>query len=332
MKLYIPDYYDAFSCVASACPDSCCKEWEVDVDEASAAYYRTLDGALGDRLRQVLRDTPDGTMMTIENGRCPMWLDNGLCRIQSELGHDALCTICRQYPRLVHDFGDFQEYGLELSCPEAARLILESEKCVFSCKTSSENALANYDAALMQILRHSRQKALDILDDPSYCVCQALTLVLLYAHCVQQQLDGGEEVIFDPEKALETAKAIRAQGSLSAIYDFFLDLEILTQRWENKLKTASGVCRFSQVHRALARYFVLRYWLQACFDFDLVSRAKLAVTACLLNASLDGDPIENAQLFSKEIENDPDNLDAVLDAAYTSPAFTDAALLHLLSN
>ena len=68
MQIRYPEYYQMFQCIASACPDSCCKEWEVDVDNVAAAYYRTLTGDLGDRLRQVLKDTDDGTVMTIENG------------------------------------------------------------------------------------------------------------------------------------------------------------------------------------------------------------------------------------------------------------------------
>ena len=91
MELITPAYYSQFRCIASACPDSCCKEWSVDVDSDSAARYRTLPGPLGDRLRQVLVDTEDGTIMQIENGRCPMWRQDGLCRIQAELGHEALC-------------------------------------------------------------------------------------------------------------------------------------------------------------------------------------------------------------------------------------------------
>jgi len=91
MQVWTPEYYHHFQCIASACPDSCCKEWEVDVDEKSAAYYRALPGALGDSLRRVLKDTEDGTVMTILNGRCPMWREDGLCRIQAALGHEALC-------------------------------------------------------------------------------------------------------------------------------------------------------------------------------------------------------------------------------------------------
>lgn len=67
-----PDYYDSFRCLAARCPDSCCKEWDVDVDDASAARYRALPGALGDRLRGALRDTEYGAQMIAENGRCPM--------------------------------------------------------------------------------------------------------------------------------------------------------------------------------------------------------------------------------------------------------------------
>ena len=37
-----------------------------------------------------------------------------------------------------------------------------------------------------------------------------------------------------------------------------------------------------------------------------------------------------AQLLSKEIENNLDNVEALLDAAYSHPAFTDAAILGLL--
>ena len=113
MEVFFPKYYYSFRCIAGDCPDSCCKEWAVDVDPEAAAQYRALEGALGDRLRQVLADTEDGTVMTIEDGRCPMWQQDGLCRIQSQLGEAWLCHTCRQFPRLRHDYGDFVELGLE---------------------------------------------------------------------------------------------------------------------------------------------------------------------------------------------------------------------------
>jgi len=56
----------------------------------------------------------------------------------------------------------------------------------------------------------------------------------------------------------------------------------------------------------------------------------MIVAACILVRNLGGDPIQTAQLYSKEIENNLDNVEAILDAAYTHPAFTDDKLLGLL--
>ena len=56
MKLTKPDYFDRFHCLAGGCPDSCCQEWEVQVDPDSASRYRKLPGPLGNDLRRVLRD------------------------------------------------------------------------------------------------------------------------------------------------------------------------------------------------------------------------------------------------------------------------------------
>jgi hypothetical protein len=80
----------------------------------------------------------------------------------------------------------------------------------------------------------------------------------------------------------------------------------------------------------LARYFIDRYWLQAVSDLDLVGRVKFTITSCLMIRSLPMDVVTAAQLYSKEIENDADNVYALLDAAYTCPALTDVRLLGLL--
>ena len=80
----------------------------------------------------------------------------------------------------------------------------------------------------------------------------------------------------------------------------------------------------------MANYGVDRYWLQTVSDLDLVCRVKMILAGCILVDDLGGNIIETAQLYSKEIENSADNVDAILDAAYTSRAFTDVYLLGLL--
>lgn len=300
----------------------------MDVDPDAAAQYRALAGDLGDRLRAVLKDTEDGTVMEIENGRCPMWRMDGLCRIQAELGHDALCKTCRDFPRLRHDYGDFAELGLELSCPEAARLILTSKQQGIFVTAQPGGTPPEYDTVVMDTLRKSRKAALAFLD-AGHPLPETLAAVLLYAHDVQAVLDGAE-THSSPEDCLAEVQNFRGADDMDAVFSFFRELEILTETWKNRLAQPPVAIRWSAHLRALMRYMILRYWLQAVSDYDLVCRVKLAVVSCLLVGALDGDPMETAQLFSKEIENDPDNVEAILDGAYNSPALTDTNLLALL--
>lgn len=330
MLITKPDYFDSFRCIAGDCPDSCCKEWAVQVDDASAAYYRSLQGALGDRLRQVLRDEEGETVMAITDGRCPMWRRDGLCRIQAELGEAALCKTCREFPRLTHDYGDFIELGLELSCPEAARLILTAPSAKQDCILSEDAGTSpEYDEEAMESLKESRKIILSILSDTARPIGEVLTLALLYGYQAQGELDGAETEPFDPDSALENARGLAKPGDPDTIRDFFLELEILTPEWEQLLRQPCPG-QWNAQHLALARYLVQRYWLQAVSDYDLYCRVKFIFLSCLLVEELGGDIFRTAQLFSKEIENNIDNVEALLDAAYSHPAFTDDKLLGYL--
>ena len=327
MKITKPAYFDTFRCIAGACPDSCCKEWDVLVDPEAAAFYRALPGALGDRLRSVLKDEDGDTVMTIIDRRCPMWRTDGLCDIQAALGHDALCRTCREFPRLTHDYGDFIEYGLELSCPEAARIILSSPADMVTEEVPGGQG--EYDEEAMSVLLRTRDTARAILADNRRPIPHTLAALLLYGYQAQDELDGSEEASFDPDTALESAAPFARNGDAQAMADFFKDLEILTPQWRARLD-APAPGPWSNDYLTLARYFVDRYWLQAVSDYDLVSRVKLTVISCLLIRHLGGNLLTTAQMYSKEIENDADNVDAILDAAYAGPAFTDEKLLDLL--
>ena len=330
MKISYPKYYEKFRCIAGLCPDSCCHQWDVQVDETAATFYRALPGPLGDKLRSVLREEDGETVMVnTADGRCPMWRLDGLCQIQAELGHDALCKTCREFPRLTHDYGNFQEWGLELSCPEAARLILSGEDAQWVSIDQSGIGEAEYEEEIMQILLDTRPIAISILQDPCLSVGEALAVLLLYGYEVQAVLDGAESLEFSVEKALRQVRELARDGSAEDIRIFFQNLDILTVEWEALLKSNLKTMPWQLQHRALARYFIDRYWLQAVADYDLIGRVKLAIVSCLMIKMMGGD-LRTAQLYSKEIENSIDNVEAILDGAYTSPALADIRLLDLL--
>ena len=316
------DAYEEFRCIAEKCPDSCCKGWIVDVDDASADYYRSLEGPLGDRLRQVLKTEDGASYMELENGRCPMWRQDGLCQIQAQLGHDSLCQVCREYPRLIMDYGDFVEYGLELSCPEAARLIFRGVVAKTQEIPSAEEA--EYDRQWMSVLQESRSAVLHFWETTQLPVPQALAVTLLYAYQLRDI-----PVELDAPRCLQIALEHAGDGNAQLLLNFFREQEILTEEWKNRLDHPNPG-EWDPELRHLALYLIRRYWLQSVWDFDLVCRVKFILAACILVNALGGDTVQTAQLFSKEIENDPDNREAILDAAYSHPAFTDANLLGLL--
>ena len=328
MELRYPSYYDVFSCIADRCPDSCCHEWEVQVDAASAARYRAMEGPLGDALRAHLYDEDGETYLRNVAGRCPMWRADGLCRIQAEQGHDALCTVCQQFPRLRHDYGDFLELGLELSCPEAARLILETPLS-WTVKQIEGGTEPEYDGEIMAILQESRPVALALLEDGRYSVPERLRLLLMYGYHVQGAIDGAEPGEFDPDSALREAQQFAGPGDGDALAAYYGGLDLLTDRWGEKLQTLTdaawdeGLCR-------VAQYGVCRHWFQAVSDWDLSCRVKMILSGIALMARLPGILRDNAQLWSKEIENSAQNLDTILDDAYSQIALTDSNLLGLL--
>lgn len=329
MILRYPTCFETFSCIADRCPDSCCKEWEVLVDEKTAASYRSMDGQLGQDLRRYLyRDEEGDNYLRITDGRCPMWRTDGLCRIQAQLGHDALCQTCREFPRLTHDYGDFVERGLELSCPEAARIIFENTDLRWVEKETPGGEMPDYDRADMEILLETRQKVLEILADGGRPVQETLALALLYGYQAQSALDG-EETSWNEMDALAFGKQLAKATDGREMLNFYKELDILTDGWRSRLKTPATV-DWDERLRTLARYGVERYWLQAISDFDIVGRAKMVVLSCVLMHLLGGDLVQTAQVYAKEIENSEDNVEAILDGAYSSPALTDDKILGLL--
>ena len=181
----------------------------------------------------------------------------------------------------------------------------------------------------MEQLKVSRETALDILFDASRSVPEALALALLYGYQAQAELDGEEIRPFHPDDALDSVREFLKSGDPAEMTRFFSTLELLTPDWEAQLQNPSPA-PWSEHHRALAGYLVQRYWLQAVSDYDLACRVKFIVISCLLVQHLGGDIFRTAQLFSKEIENIIDNVEAILDADYSHQAFTDDKILGML--
>ena len=127
MKYVQFDYVNKFSCLAGKCPDTCCKDWQIILDEDAIARYASLPGELGEQVRAAMLTENGETRFRERGGNCVLLRDDGLCPLQAAYGAEMLCRTCFTHPRFTEEYGQTAELTLSASCPEAARLLLEHD-------------------------------------------------------------------------------------------------------------------------------------------------------------------------------------------------------------
>lgn len=127
-----PDHFDAFHCIGSDCEDTCCVGWIVHVDKPTYDKYQNCaDPEIGPRLHSLIKIREQGhvgnddayAQIAMDRGVCP-FLSSGLCSVQERLGEEFLSKRCATYPRVINSVGEVLQRSLDLSCPEAARVVL----------------------------------------------------------------------------------------------------------------------------------------------------------------------------------------------------------------
>ena len=250
MKIRTPDYYDRFKCIAGACEDTCCAGWQVDVDDDTYEYYRKLTGPFGDRLHSVMIEPTkkaEGQFAIRENGRCPFLNDDNLCDLITELGEEALCVTCDQYPRYTTEFGNLRETGIALSCKTAAELILREDRRAGFTEYEDPNrfpSLNEIDGSRYLGVMAAREKAFALLADRSCSIWQRLCLLLYFATDIQKTMKHPERMRdvaarYDRaycEGALKAARSERPDDrSLLELYDLYfyhyLSRTIIKKEW-----------------------------------------------------------------------------------------------------
>jgi len=129
IKVYQPQYYRYFSCSGSACKfNCCCFGWNIDIDKKTYDKYMDLDDDVKNEILEKLVLVDDGQRgakpLLDSNGDCSFLNEKGLCSLQLKLGFEYLGEVCWYYPRIFCQVGGSFERFLELSCEEAAKLIL----------------------------------------------------------------------------------------------------------------------------------------------------------------------------------------------------------------
>ncbi|MCR5213882.1 MAG: flagellin lysine-N-methylase, partial [Eubacterium sp.] len=125
------EIYSQFKCKADKCNHTCCKGWEIDIDQDTLDYYKGLDTELGNEIMKNIQEGEDISFKLTEDEKCPFLKSDGLCRIIEELGEEGLCDICRLHPRFYENIKDYSLAGLGLSCERVSELMFEKKRLEF---------------------------------------------------------------------------------------------------------------------------------------------------------------------------------------------------------
>ncbi len=338
MILRMPAYCSDFKCSADKCSDSCCIGWEIDIDDKTADYYMSVGGEFGKRLSEnIQKGSPCSFILKDE--RCPFLNERNLCDIILNIGEDKLCHICDNHPRYYEWFDGIREGGVGLCCEEAAMLILEkgADGGWWDREIPDEECDA-YDDELYSFMLSARERVTAYLCDTSKTLPTAVSSVLRYARVLQNLMDNEmtEEV---PE--IEEYTYSCDQPDVMAMLDFFAGLEPIDEKWKpyiDKLKAAVPSVSLDnsqkQYIRNIGIYFIWRYFMKGVFDWEILSKVKLAVVSMAMISvmfSAEGGAdvkrcAELAKNYSKETEYSEENLETIFDMSYTESVFSEGSL------
>ena len=326
MKTKVPYYYKDFKCIASECSDTCCAGWEIIIDEDTHEKYKNVTGKFGEILRSKITLYEDGEPgFILEGDDCPFLNKNKLCDIYSELGEESLCNTCKQFPRFIEEYGDTREIGISISCPEAARIILDNDKRVeFEINENDEMVSAyddvNYDLFLQ--LMPARKIALDIIQNRSMTLKNRIALLISFA---QDKIDANkvskvEEVrknYLDEdfiENFIKQLNRYKDKGkskydNMHKYFQVYKSLEHIDENWpkivdhtfEYFYKVINDHQLYINKHNEFNKYykekeyeyehlivyFIFRYFMKAVYDYDVLAKVKLAVVSYLIIKELD---------------------------------------------
>ena len=297
MKLITPSFYKNFKCIAGACPDSCCQGWEVDADEDSLAYYKTLSGSLRARIDSVLdKDEFGNTIFRLaDKKRCPFLNQDNLCDMHIAIGGEHTPYTCRTFPRFINDFGGTREMGISFSCPIASDIMWNlTEDFDFVSEINSQPpSLNEIDAELYFKLLSYRKEAYSIVQDRKLEINKRLIRLLDYAAKIQRELDDYKEY-----------------ASETGFFAIFNHPEVINQEWTEKVKNHNTNPTFpnEKICENIAMYFLFRYFLTAVYDSDILSKVKMAVIGVLIPAYF-GNDAWTIHLWSKETEHSDINME-----------------------
>ena len=299
MKVFAPNYYKKFSCIADKCKHSCCIGWEIDIDDATSEQYKNINTDFGKKLNNnIVIDDNYAYFKLRDNDRCPFLNDNNLCEIILNLGENSLCQICSDHPRFYNYYGDRIELGLGLTCEEVARIIIDEKENFELIEIKENQEICNiYDDEIEFF--DIRNQIFEIIEN-------------------EYSFKSIIEKLFNKFN-IKTQRILTCE-----LIKIYLDLERLDDSWGKMLKELKNINDIGnslpylneKSLKNLLCYFIYRHLGESIYDGNFNGRLLFAIISCNMISELykTGYNIYDvARMYSSEIEYSDENLNKLIE-------------------
>lgn len=319
MKYRTMSFYKEFSCIGGICEDSCCENWEIDLDDESVKLYKRQKGEFGKRLKDNMR--VKDKQFTLNGTRCPFLNDQNLCDIFTEMGEECLCQTCTNFPRHIEEFENLKEVSLTISCPEACRIMLRQKNSLtFECREGKDEEYGlkpmkplsfikrlkenKLDEPLFDALFEVREQFFSVLQNRNMPVRERAYRVLSVMSEMQENIEQKNyqsltkdlkqklDAVVMPEFDFDTAndKLKNRQAFIKQILNMYDGLEIIKPEWtKNLLMSIEKIQELS-----IKDYHELRYEFEAYykeFEYEFEHLLVYYIFNYFLGAAYDGDAL-----------------------------------------
>ena len=310
------EIYREFTCKADKCKHTCCRGWEIDIDDDTLDYYNGLDTELGNEIRKNIsgcgQEGESASFMLTTDECCPFLKDDGLCRIIEELGDDGLCDICRLHPRFYESINDYNLAGVGLSCEKASELLFGKKSLDFIiCDSVDSSGDGSGDFNVNDSSRRIGFKELLELLEIDY-----------------------------PEEYLDISNVLSdylSESRIEKILDVFYNTEPIDDNWKKEVSLLKEsykdyLCHLSgkdeesakkditirdidiKRYEVIYRYIIFRqldqievYGMKKLYEY-----AASSIIYIMLYAATIHDDIEAVRRWSEQIEYDDDNINYII--------------------
>lgn len=270
-----------------------------------------------------------------------------------------MCEVCTEYPRFSLFYGDVQQKALSLSCEEVGRILFSREEKVHFVDHKMPDYYEDGEAAeedaeedrdYIDFLEWAQNEGIAILQNRDLSIPDRMCAFLFWFEEVQKvtnryQAHEDREILEEwrRQKSGERARTVPSHKRILSYTDFqerfliFEEMEELDTEWIHSKQEFRELYSEESYERILTEYlesadyseiwdeqllvyFVSRYFMNAAYDYDAISYAKLVIVATLVIRDMDAarfrrnhgtfalfDRIDIARIFSKEVEHSEGN-------------------------